>query len=349
MIILALASVRLLGQDCRIYNESVSPLQNLQVNTAEHITGNHYFVGTTSGSCIYSSPSGAGGWCTVRSSATAIANTYEAGVLATIADQHVTGRASKGGTAYGVNGESASAQSQADGAIKSCFDGLCSVNITISASPVPGFGGLSASFPPDDLWNAQSDNFSMDCGAEQEEPSPTPIVIDTNGEGFHLTSADNGVTFDILADGKPLQISWTDPRYHNGWLVLDRNGNGTIDSGAELFGDVTPQPQVKGKGRANGYKALAVFDTPAAGGNGDGIIDVKDAVFSHLRVWIDANHDGVSQPEELHTLPELGIQMLALKYHSNDYEDGYGNHFRFQSYVNDQKDRKDYDVFLVRK
>lgn len=127
----------------------------------------------------------------------------------------------------------------------------------------------------------------------------TPIVIDVDGSGFALTDLKDGTVFDIAALGKPAQVSWTSPHSTNGWLALDRNGNGTIDDGTELFGDRTPQPDPpKGKQR-NGFLALAEFDKPENGGNGDGIIDKNDAVFSKLRVWQDLNHDGVSQPGEL--------------------------------------------------
>jgi hypothetical protein len=103
--------------------------------------------------------------------------------------------------------------------------------------------------------------------------SSTPIIIDTDGKGYHLTSAADGITFDIHADGKPVQVAWTQPGSTNGWLALDRNGNGKIDSGAELFGDHTAQPK---SDDPNGFLALAEFDKPAAGGNGDGVIDEKD-------------------------------------------------------------------------
>lgn len=179
----------------------------------------------------------------------------------------------------------------------------------------------------------------------------SPIIVDTTGKGFHLTSAGEGVVFDIKGNGHPLHIAWTDATSGNAFLALDRNGNGIIDSGKELFGNVTQQPP---SNDPNGFLALAVFDKPEHGGNGDGIIDQRDAVFAHLLLWIDENHDGISQPEELHSLPELGVYSLALKYIDSPRTDEYGNQFRYKSAINpDPKDgeskdgRWNYDVFFT--
>ncbi|HXE11310.1 MAG TPA: hypothetical protein VN633_04270 [Bryobacteraceae bacterium] len=188
------------------------------------------------------------------------------------------------------------------------------------------------------------------CQFEDEGPIPvcpnSPIVIDAFDEGFHLTNVSGGVQFRVLPGEMPSQMSWTDPQWRNGWLVLDRNGNGTIDDFTELFGDLTPQP--KGSD-PNGYLALALFDQPMNGGNSNGVIDPDDSVYDHLRLWIDANHNGISEPEELHTLRDLGIFKIDLNYHLSRYVDQNGNSFRYKSRIWDEASHAHnvcYDVFL---
>jgi trimeric autotransporter adhesin len=99
------------------------------------------------------------------------------------------------------------------------------------------------------------------------------------------------VTFDIRGNGHPIRLGWPTAEAGNTRLALDRNHNGVIDDGKELFGNFTEQPP---SDVPNGFLALAVFDKPSYGGNGDGIIAWRDAVYSKLLLWIDANHDGVS-------------------------------------------------------
>lgn len=162
--------------------------------------------------------------------------------------------------------------------------------------------------------------------------------------------------FDIAGDGHPIQMAWTDAQYHNAFLALP-GGDGLVHSGRELFGNFTPQPP---SANPNGFIALAQYDKPENGGNGDGIIDDRDEVFSRLRLWIDENHDGVCQPNELHNLTDLGVYSLTLNYSQSWRTDEFGNQFRFKAQVNpgEQHDPRDgtpsgtpgrwtYDVFFV--
>lgn len=214
--------------------------------------------------------------------------------------------------------------------------------------------GTECPIPPSQYVCASDPNGTPECGSGGWycAPGPSPIIVDTTGKGFKLTSAAEGVVFDMAGTGYPIQMSWTARGSGNAFLALDRNGNGKIDNGKELFGNYTRQPK---SDHPNGYLALAEFDKPENGGNGDGIIDSRDAIFPNLRLWIDENHDGISQPNELYSLPELGVYSISLHYRDDrNYFDQFGNWFHYQSQLNpDPKDgtskdgRLTYDVFFV--
>ena len=150
--------------------------------------------------------------------------------------------------------------------------------------------------------------------------------------------------FDIDADGLLEQVSWTRPGARDAFLFLDRNGNGIVDGGWELFGDRTSQPP---SATPNGYAALAVLDGAPAEGNGDGIVSAADHAFPWLRLWVDGNHDGASQPHELLSLAQEGIESIDLDYVLSERRDRHGNRFRYKSSVRTAKGTvHSVDVFL---
>lgn len=126
-----------------------------------------------------------------------------------------------------------------------------------------------------------------------------PLVLDLAGDGLNLTKAGQGAIFDIDADGRLDQTGWV--QGDDALLVLDRNNNGAIDDGSELFGDQN--------GAANGFIELAKHDN-----NKDNRIDRLDPVYKALKLYQDLNGNGRIEQNELSGLEQMGIKALNLNF-----------------------------------
>lgn len=165
------------------------------------------------------------------------------------------------------------------------------------------------------------------------QTSPLVIVMSGDFDGA-FTSPENGAPFIMLPSGGPALWAWPAVgKDRVGWIVRDRDGNGQIDSGSELYGGATPQSTPAGQPR-HGYTALKEEDT-----NGDGRITSDDVNFSHIAVWFDRNRDGITQNGEIVPLGRLGIVSLDTNYQTISQVDRFGNRFEFQSKAVQQRGR----------
>jgi hypothetical protein len=139
--------------------------------------------------------------------------------------------------------------------------------------------------------------------AEQAVMVSTPLIFDLNGDGVRTVGLDAGVAFDLEGSGQVRSVGWASPE--DGFLVSDLNQDGIINDGTELFGNATVLPS--GEKASDGFEALSAYDQ-----NQDGVINAEDSGWNTLKVWTDANQDGVSQAGELRSLTDAGITQLNL-------------------------------------
>jgi hypothetical protein len=147
------------------------------------------------------------------------------------------------------------------------------------------------------------------------------------------------VDFDFFAVGRPVRIAWTARGSTNAFLVRDLYGDGKIVDGTEMFGNLTQQPPSNNE---NGFAALAQYDS-----NGDGWIDKSDPIWPSLLLWVDGNHNGISDPGELHSPVSLGVSRISVRYTEVGRVDANGNRFRYRAAIDDVGARFAYDVFLM--
>jgi len=214
-------------------------------------------------------------------------------------------------------------------------------------------------------WNApygglDAGSCTEPCVIDQDtgECPTSPILIPlTNMQAVRLTSAKDGVYFDLDADGIPERTAWTMSDSRLAFLALDRNGNGVIDDGSELFGDRT-LPDV-----GDGFTALRLTNE-AMGAPKKGSVSEGDALYDALLLWEDVNHNGRSEPHELqpakNTVTRIGVGHTPFK-----RRDGHGNELRFRGWAevrtkgpgqkkatdpadHQSRQRVIYDVFFVR-
>ena len=145
--------------------------------------------------------------------------------------------------------------------------------------------------------------------AGKAQPPRDPLVIYfTESAASELIGVNNSaynVYFDLDRNGFAEKTAWIGP--NDGFLVLDRNGNGIIDDGGELFSDQVTMSNGK-RSESGGFEALADVDNYQVNKK---VIDKNDDIFEQLRIWIDSDTDGITDEGELHTLDEMNIESIS--------------------------------------
>ena len=174
----------------------------------------------------------------------------------------------------------------------------------------------------------------------------SPIVINLDNGPYELTGTESPVLFDIAGTGTKLTIGWTAPGTNQAFLWMDRDHDGVVTGGAELFGTATVL--MNGHRAPNGFEAFREFDA-----NADGVINAGDPVWPQLLLWTDRNHDGISQPSEITRLADSPVRSISLAYHWTGRSDAHGNTFRYEGITSlstggkGSREQPVYDIFFV--
>lgn len=184
--------------------------------------------------------------------------------------------------------------------------GLVSGPIGWAAVAAAGIvGGIMGSDFGELIWDKLLDSLTDDYSdAGSAQPPRDPLAVDLGAMGIDLTTLDHGVNFDLDKNGFAEKTAWIGKE--DGFLVFDRNGNGRIDDGGELFGDQVELSD--GNTSKSGFEALADLDS-----NKDGVLDEKDKVWNKLQIWTDADQNGISGDNELRSLNDSGIKSISLE------------------------------------
>lgn len=366
--------------NCNAYNYIKGPYPYGKMDNQQHSTGVHSWANSTQGTCTYTGTAlyNASVPCGVHSVSNSSSGASDTGV--TVPYWHKTGANDADGAADGPNGGTATSDAEGAAAATSCPLFPCGgPTVTISGSGQGG--GFSVTYNPRPLWNS-SWHYSNTCTAytlppiqpvvscpSPDPPNPpfgegqgadwtwnpytcewentqgaSPIVIDTTNTGFKFTDPTKGdyVSFDIQGNGVYQKVSWPKHGSGNAWLALDRDGDGMIKDGTELFGNFTPRSDggIPNYPNPNGFVALDWYDQPAQGGDMNLILDKRDAIWPKLRLWIDEHCYKApdvpchSRPDELHTLESKGVTSISLVWDVSEKTDAVGNQFKVFAVLN---------------
>lgn len=263
----------------------------------------------------------AGGNSVIASLAWGVRTGYYSGTRSAMAQDGICYQASNTATGYPLGAEGTPS---ASGSWSSAMQGSCA-----------GGGGKAA-----DGYDPWTDVTLTDTCYYQTVDCMSPIILNLDRGGYELSGPSSPVWFDLNADGKLDQLNWTAAGADIGFLVCDRNSNGIVDNGSELFGDHTPL--LHGGTAQNGFEALAEFDE-----NRDGVIDATDSIWPRLSIWIDRDHDGFSTADEIVPIRSTAVTAIAVSFHWTGRRDRFGNMYRYEGQFYVGADREIlYDVYL---